>query len=195
MLGIVERLMAETPRADHRTVIVHFANSTEDQVARIARLGAIISANPYYPVGFADKFSEHGLGAERADVMVRSKAALDHAVPLSFHSDLPIGPASPLNFVWCAVNRMTPSGRVAGPSERIGVHEALRAVTIEAAYSWRKESSLGSIAPGKTANFTVLEEDPYTVEPIRIKDIPVWGAVFEGAVFPAARQVGGRNIP
>ena len=68
VLGILERLMAENPRADHRTVIVHFANSTEEQIARIARLGAIVSANPYYTTGFADKYGEVGLGPPRASV-------------------------------------------------------------------------------------------------------------------------------
>jgi len=187
VLGILEKLMAENPRADHRTVIVHFANSNEEQIGRIARLGAIVSANPYYPVGFADKYGEFGLGPQRADAMVRSNSVLKNAIPLSFHSDLPIAPASPLNFIWCAVNRMTPSGRVAGPEQRIGVDDALRAVTIEAAYSWRQEDKIGSIAPGKIANFTVLEQDPYAVDPMTLKDIPVWGTVFEGALYPVAQ--------
>ena len=187
VLAILEKLMAENPRPDHRSVIVHFANSTEEQVGRIARLGAIVSANPYYPVGFADKFGTFGLGAERADAMVRSASVLKRGVPLSFHSDLPMGPASPLNFLWCAVNRVTPSGRVAGPDQRISVDAALRAITIDAAYSWRQEARLGSIAPGKIANFTVLDEDPYAVEPLRLKDIAVWGTVFEGAVYPVTR--------
>ena len=186
VLGILEKLTAENPRADHRSTIVHFANSSEEQVARIARLGAIVSANPYYPVGFADKYGEFGLGPARADVMVRSASVLKHGVPLSFHSDLPMGPASPLNFLWCAVNRVTPSGRIAGPEQRIDVDAALRAVTIEAAYSWRQEDRIGSIAPGKIANFTVLAEDPYAVDPMKLKDIAVWGTVFEGGVFPVA---------
>ena len=176
----------EPRRADHRSVIVHFACSTEEQVARIARLGAIVSANPYYTVGFADKYAEFGLGPQRADAMVRSASVLKRHIPLSFHSDLPMGPSAPLNFVWCAVNRVTPSGRVAGPEQRIGVEDALRAVTIEAAYSWRKENELGSIAPGKIANFTVLEQDPLAVEPMKLNDIPIWGTVFEGRVFPIA---------
>lgn len=48
---------------------------------------------------------------------------------------------------------------------------------IEAAYSWRQEDRIGSIAPGKIANFTVLEEDPYAVDPMKLEDIPVWGTV------------------
>ena len=66
------------------------------------------------------------------------------------------------------------------------MHDALRAVTIEAAYSWRMEDELGSITPGKLANFTVLAEDPYTVEPLRLKDIAILGNVYEGRWFPVS---------
>lgn len=184
VLDVLERRMSENPRADHRTVIVHFANSTEEQIGRIARLGAIVSANPYYTVGFADKFGQVGLGQPRADLMVRSGSVLKHHIPLSFHSDLPMGPGEPLYLAWSAVNRTTPSGRTAASEQRIGVDDALRAVTIEAAYSWRREHELGSIAPGKIANFTVLEQDPYAIDPMRLKDIPIWGTVFEGRLFP-----------
>jgi predicted amidohydrolase YtcJ len=187
LLNILEKLMAENPRADHRTVIVHFANSTEEQIGRIARLGAIVSANPYYPVGFADKYSETGLGPERANAMVRANSVRKHAIPLSYHSDLPMGPAAPLALASYGVNRVTHSGRVAGPEQRIDVDAALRAVTIEAAYSWRQEDLIGSIAPGKIANFTVLGEDPYAVDPSKLKDIPVWGTVFEGEVHPVPK--------
>ena len=184
VLDMLERRMRENPRAGHRSVIVHFATSDEEQIARIARLGAIVSANPYYTVGFADKYGEFGLGPKRADTMVRSASVLKRHIPLSFHSDLPMGPSAPLHFIWCAVNRVTPSGRVAGPDERISVEDALRAVTIEAAYSWQKENELGSICPGKLANFTVLDQDPLAVEPTKLNDIPIWGTVFEGKIFP-----------
>ena len=188
LLGILERRMRENPRANHRTVIVHFANSTEEQIVRIAQLGAIVSANPYYPVGFADKYGAVGLGPQRADTMVRSGSVVKRHIPLSFHSDLPMAPSDPLFLAWCAVNRVTTSGRVAAPEQRISIEDALRAVTIEAAYSWQKEHELGSIAPGKIANFTVLEQNPLTVEPMKLKDVPIWGTVFEGRLFPLAKK-------
>ena len=184
LLDIIERCMIATPRSDHRSVIVHFANSTEEQVDRLARLGCIVSANPYYPVGFADRYGTFGLGPERADTMVRNASVLARGVPLAFHSDLPMAPAEPLALMSFAVNRITESGRVAAPEQRIRVHDALRAVTIDAAYSWRLEHELGSIAPGKSATFTVLGEDPYDVDPTRLRDIPVIGSVFEGRWFP-----------
>jgi predicted amidohydrolase YtcJ len=184
VLNILEKLMRDSPRPDARSVIVHFANSTEEQIARIARLGAIVSANPYYPVGFADKYSEVGLGPERANSMVRSASVVNRDIPYSFHSDLPMGPAAPLYLAWCGINRITNEGHIAGPEQRIPVDAGLRAITIEAAYSWRRENTLGSIAPGKIANFTVLEQDPYAVAPEDLKDIPIWGTVFEGQLFP-----------
>ena len=184
VLNVLEKLMRDSPRPDSRSVIVHFANSTEEQIARIARLGAIVSANPYYAVGFADKYSEVGLGPERANLMVRSASVVNRGIPYSFHSDLPMGPAAPLYLAWCGINRITNDGHVSGPEQRISVNAGLRAITIEAAYSWRRENTLGSIAPGKIANFTVLEQDPYAVAPENLKDIPIWGTVFEGLLFP-----------
>lgn len=185
VLDTVEECMTEHPRTDHRTVIVHFANSSEEQVDRIARLGAVVSANPYYPVGFADRYAAHGLGADRADVMVRAESVLRRGIPLSLHSDLPMAPAAPLMLAWCAVNRQTPSGRTVAPEQRISVHDALRAITIEAAYSWRLEDELGSITPGKLANFTILADDPYAVDPLALKDLPILGTVYEGRWFPS----------
>ncbi|HBO2549581.1 TPA: amidohydrolase [Pseudomonas aeruginosa] len=197
VLDMLERRMRENPRLDHRTVIVHFPNSTEKQVERIARLGAIVSANPYYPVGFANKFAQYSTGPERAHAMARNASVIKHGIPLSFHSDLPVAYADPLFLAWSAVNRQTNEGNVVAPEQRIDVQDAMRAITIEGAYSWRKEKELGSIAPGKIANFTVLEQSPYQVEPLALRDIPVWGTVFEGRVFPntvKAKAVAARDV-
>jgi predicted amidohydrolase YtcJ len=185
VLDTIAECMAEHPRSDHRTVVVHFANSSEEQVDRIAALGCIVSANSYYPVGFADQYTAHGLGSERADSMVRAASVLRRGIPLSLHSDLPMGPAAPLALASFAINRRTPAGRVAGPAQRISVHDALRAITIEAAYSWRMENQLGSITPGKEATFTVLAEDPYAVDPAGLGDIAILGTVYRGRWFPA----------
>ena len=92
-------------------------------------------------------------------------------------------PSDPMLMASFAVNRTTPSGRVAGPDKRIGVHDALRAVTIEAAYSWRREHELGSIEVGKIANLTALDSDPYDCDPKLIGNIPIRTTMFEGRIF------------
>ena len=86
VLDVLERRMRENPRAGHRSVVVHFATSTEEQIARIARLGAIVSANPYYTVGFADKYGEFGLGPKTRGHYgaIRVGAEAPHSVVLPF---------------------------------------------------------------------------------------------------------------
>lgn len=184
VLDTLEANLRRRPRFDHRTTIVHFAVSAKDQVDRIKRLGCIVSGNPYYVTALADNYSKVGLGAERADQMVRMGDVERAGIPFSYHSDMPMAPSDPLFLMWCGVNRVTVSGRVAGENQRVSREGALRAVTLDAAYSLRMENEIGSIVPGKRANFTILDDNPLTCEPIEIKDIPVWGTVHEGTPIP-----------
>ncbi|NTW41589.1 MAG: amidohydrolase [Cellulomonadaceae bacterium] len=184
ILDCLEANMERNPRTDHRTTVVHFGFSTVEQVERIARLGAIVSANPYYLTALADRYSEDGIGHDRSDAIVRLADVRHAGVSLSLHSDMPMAPAQPLFLMWCAVNRTTFSGRVARPDLRISSEDALRAVTIDAAYSIRLEREVGSLEPGKRANVTVLEENPLTVAPALLKDIAIWGTILEGRVQP-----------
>lgn len=184
VLDQLELNMRRHPRSDHRTVIVHFAVSTPEQVARIKRLGAIVSGNTYYPVALADNYRANGLDPERADSMVRMGDVEKAEISYSFHSDMPMAPGQPLLLMWAAVNRITNDGNVRAPEQRVSREGALRAVTIDAAYSLQLEKEVGSIAPGKLANFTILGDNPLTCDPIQIKDIAVWGTVHEGRMLP-----------
>ncbi len=154
VLNTLEANLRRNPRYDHRTVLVHFAVSSPDQVARIKALGAIVSGNPYYVTALADQYGKVGLGPERADEMVRLGDLSRAGIPWSLHSDMPMAPGDPLFLMWCAVNRLTTSGRVAAPPQRVTAEDALRGVTIEAAYSLKLEDEIGTIVPGKRANFT-----------------------------------------
>ena len=185
VLGALEANLRRNPRYDHRTVLVHFAVSGQDQVARIRQLGAIVSGNPYYVAALADQYAKVGLGPERADEMVRLGDLDRDGIRWSLHSDMPMAPADPLFLMWCAVNRLTASGRVAAPEQRVTVEEALRGVTIEAAYSLKLEDEVGTISPGKRANLTILSENPLAADPAKLRDISVWGTVMEGRVLPA----------
>jgi predicted amidohydrolase YtcJ len=187
VLDTLEANLRRNPRYDHRTVLVHFAVSSKDQVARIKALGAIVSGNPYYVAALADQYGKVGLGPERADEMVRLGDLTRAGIAWSLHSDMPMAPADPLFLMWCAVNRLTTSGRVAAPDQRISVEQALRGVTIEAAHSLKLEDEIGTISPGKCASFTILGDNPLSVDAARIREIPVWGTVMEGRVLPASQ--------
>lgn len=183
---VIETLAANmkaAPRLDHRFTVVHFAVSTDAQVKRLAELGAIISANPYYVSALADKYSKIGLGPERADSMARLGSAVRNNISISLHSDMPMAPADPLFLASCAVNRRTVSGRTADASQQITAMKALRAVTIEAAYSLGLEDEIGSIKVGKSADFTILDANPLAGDPEKLADVRVVGTVFGGKVF------------
>lgn len=187
VLDTLETNLRRNPRYDHRTVLVHFAVSGADQVARIKSLGAIVSGNPYYVAALADQYGKVGLGPERADDMVRLGDLTRAGIPWSLHSDMPMAPADPLFLMWCAVNRLTTSGRVAGPEQRVTVEAALRGVTIEAAYALKLEDEIGTISPGKRANLTIVDANPLSVDAMEIRNIGVWGTVMEGRVLPAGK--------
>ncbi|MCP4323608.1 MAG: amidohydrolase [Alteromonadales bacterium] len=184
IIALLKRRQKEFPRDDHRTTIVHFANSTVDQIQELADLGVIVSANPYYVTGFGERFSEVGLGAERAHAMARLGPVEKAGISVSLHSDMPIAPSDPLYLVWSAVTRKSSTGNPLRPDLAMSLEGALRAITIDAAYSWRMEDTLGSITTGKVANFTILAEDPYQVELDHLKDIEIEATVFEGKLYP-----------
>lgn len=185
-LAIIEKLQAERPRtAQPHTVLHHFGYATPEQTKRIARLGIWVSANPYYLWALGEKYAEIGLGPERAHHMVRLGSLEAHGVPISLHSDFTMAPAAPLLLAGIAASRVTESGRVLGPSEKVSVATALEGITIEAARAIRQGDRIGSIEVGKEADFSVLEANPFEVDPSRWHDLGIWGTVSNGRVIPS----------
>ena len=88
--------------------------------------------------------------------------------------------------MWCAANRVTAAGRVLGPKERVSAYDALRMMTVNAAYLLHRDHEIGSIRVGKRADLTVLGDDPLAIDPMAIKDIPVQATILGGRVFPVA---------
>ncbi len=183
-LDILQELLEDHPRYDHRYCLEHFGYSAPDQVDRVAALGATVSANGYYVYFWGDRYSESGLGPDRAGGIIRLGSLVKKGVRVSLHADTPMAPAKPLLAVWAVVTRRTAGGQILGSEEALTLDQALRAITIDAAYARGMEHQIGSISAGKKADFTILEHDPYAVPVDEIKDIPIWGTVFEGTVYP-----------
>jgi predicted amidohydrolase YtcJ len=183
-IELLRALQNEHARPDHRFTLEHFAYSTEDQSRQLKALGAVVSANPYYHYILSDIYSEQWLGPDRGSQMVRLGSLERLGVPFALHSDSPMAPLSPLTLAYNATNRVTINGNLSGPKERISLDAAMRAITIDAAWIMGWENEIGSIRAGKRADFTVLESDPYQVGARGLRDMAVWGTVFEGEVHP-----------
>ena len=184
LLATLEKNLANNPRADHRTTVVHFGYSAKDQLKKMKELGVIVSANPYYVTALSDLYSRKGVGYERSQEMVRLGDALKAGIKIALHSDMPMAPASPLMLMHAAVNRDNFAGKIAGPNQRISTIEALKAVTINAAYVMRLEKMYGSIEVGKFANFTILDRNPLTIKSNEIKNIKILGTILKGDLLP-----------
>ena len=161
------------PREDARHRIEHCQMAREDQLDEMKELGI----SPSFFVGHAyywgDRHRDIFMGPERAARLSPLKSAVDRGIRFTVHDDTPVTPVKPLQLVWDAVNRITTSGKVLGPEQRITPREALRAVTIDAAWQNHEEHLKGSIEVGKLADFVVLEENPLSVAPEHIRDIRV----------------------
>lgn len=188
VLDTLEKLEDDKPRADHRFTLEHYGYANDGTSRRIAKLGAQVSANPFYLYDLGDKYAEIGLGYDRAARIAPIGGLVRRGVPVALHSDFAMAPAAPLVLAWTAIERKTLSGKVFGAEERLTLDQAMRAITIDAAYILHLEDRLGSVEAGKLADFSVLEQDPYQVGGSNLKDIKVWGTVFEGQVFPAKKK-------
>lgn len=170
---------------DHRYTLQHCQMAGEAQFRRIRSLGLCTNLFANHTFYWGDEHYTQTVGPERAERMNACASALRHGVPLAIHSDAPVTPLGPLFTAWCAVNRLTSSGRLLGAEQRISVDDALFAITSGAAYTLKLDDQIGSIEAGKQADFCVLEEDPTDVAPENLRDVPVWGTVLAGQVFQA----------
>lgn len=187
-LGIQEMIDMVAPLKkekdfDHRFTLHHMAYFTSDQAEQMKALKMEASVNPYYLWALSDKYSEEGLGEERATHLVRTKSLLDNDIPVSFHSDFSMAPLSPLTLAWVAVNRVTSGGKHVSQNQRISVYEGLKAITIDAARTLNLEHEIGSIAKGKRANFVILEQNPFLINPMKLKDIIIHSTIHNGNEF------------
>jgi len=179
-LDALQATLAKHPRADHRHTLQHCQMADEALLRRMAALGVCANLFTNHLYYWGDAHHDQTMGPDRAHRLNPCASALRLGVPLAIHSDAPITPLAPLFTAWCAVNRVTSSGRVLGADERIGVADALRTITLGAAYTLGLDRDIGSIDIGKRADFCVLDDDPTAVEPMALKDLRVAGTVLGG---------------
>ena len=184
LLAIIDRAKIKTPTSTSQIILEHYGYARPDQHQRVAAAGIWVSNNPYYYTELSGPYSKVGLGPARA-AKISSVGSLEKLkVPLSFHSDYFMAPAEPLVLAWSAINRINSNGDVLSPEEKVSVFTGLKAITIEAAKSIKMEKEIGTIAVGKNADFVLLAENPFKIDPAKIKDIKIFGTIFEGKEFP-----------
>ncbi|MFK7861541.1 MAG: amidohydrolase [Granulosicoccus sp.] len=185
VLDTLQAALKKYPNNHHRFTIQHGQLVSAAQYRRMASLNMCVNHFANHHFYWGDEHYRLTVGPERALRMNACRTALDNGIPLAIHSDAPVTPLSPLFTAWCAVNRLTSSGRTQGEHEKITIGEALYAITLGAAYTLDLDDEIGSIEVGKHADFAVLDDDPTSVSAESLKDISVWGTVQGGRIFSA----------
>ncbi|MCF8166319.1 MAG: amidohydrolase, partial [Rhodoferax sp.] len=174
-LNVFAKLVTKPADAKTRLRIEHFTVPTEAQIDKAAKLGVV----PGFTIGHTDywgeAFHDHLLGAERADRIDPSASLIKRGMRFAYHSDSPVSPIHPLKYASEGAARLwqVSPQKVLNPSQKISINNALKAVTIDAAYQLKMDDKIGSIQEGKYADFAIVNQNPMKVDAYKIRDIEV----------------------
>ena len=164
---------------NYRAVLVHSQIIREEQYTSMSNLNIIPSifvAHVYY---WGDTHIAN-LGMDRASQISASKTALNNNLAFTYHQDTPVIKPNMIETVWCAVNRITRDGVLLGENQKVTPYNALKAITVNAAYQNKEENLKGTIEEGKLADLVILSDNPIKCDPMDIKNIEVMETIKEG---------------
>jgi predicted amidohydrolase YtcJ len=171
-----ETRAALRPRIEHAQVV------DPDDIARFAALGVIASMQPTHATSDMP-WAEARLGPSRLRGAYAWRRFLAADVSVAFGSDFPVERVEPLHGLYAALTRQDADGHPEGgwlPDQRLGFAEALAGFTLAAAHAGHAEDELGSLEPGKRADFVVLSADPYTLKPRGLLALTVRSTWLDG---------------
>ena len=167
---------------EQRFVLEHAGLFSPRQVAKAAALEAVISAASHY-VYYLGEAYQGPLGPERGEWILPLASLSESGVAVTLHSDAPLAPPLPMRAASVHMLRSTREGTVLTAHEKLSAQEAMEAITIDAAYALGLETKIGSLAPDKLADFTILDANPLELPGEAWPDIRVWGVVIGGEKY------------
>lgn len=190
LLNLSEKLEKESGKKDRRFRIEHAQHILPADIPRFKTQNIIASVQPYHAIDDG-KWAEKVIGHERAKTTYAFRSLLDVGTKLAFGSDWFVAPADPLIGIYAAVTRRTlddknPNGWI--PEQKVTTEEALKAYTIDAAYSTFEDNIKGSLKKGKLADYVILEKDITKLDPVQIQSVKILSTVVGGKeVFKAEK--------
>ncbi len=175
-----EKVVAENGITEtYRPVMIHAQLVQKQELQRMKALSMIPSffvAHTYY---WGDIHLAN-FGTERGGRISPVQDAIESGLYYTFHQDTPVLPPDVMKTISCAVNRVTRNGVRLDQTQAISVMDALKAVTLYAAYQYGEEAEKGSLRTGKKANLVILNQNPLTVPKQDLENIQVLGTIVDG---------------
>jgi predicted amidohydrolase YtcJ len=173
ILDLYQRLEDENGPADRRLRIEHAQHLRPEDISRFAQLHVVASVQPYHCIDDG-RWAETRIGHQRAMTTYAFRSLLDAGTVLAFGSDWFVAPIDPLAGIYAATTRRTLDGKNPNgwiPEQKISVKQAVHAYTVGSAYAESQDDIKGSLAPGKLADFTVLSDDIFHLDPVQIEQV------------------------
>ncbi|MFC3030985.1 amidohydrolase [Pseudoalteromonas fenneropenaei] len=174
-INVYETALNGQSGLDKRHRIEHCSLLTDDNAKRMTKLGL----SPSFLIGHVGYWGyafDEVIFKEKAQLLDRCQTMLELGARITLHSDLSVTPLGPLRMMEQAVTRVmeqSPTQAVLNEREVLTKEQALRAITYDAAWQCHIDQWVGSLEPGKLADFVILAKDPVAVESNLIRDIPV----------------------
>ncbi len=180
LIRTIDQAVETYGQGDRRPVMIHAQTARFDQLDKMKELGIIPSFFSMHTFYWGDWHRDQTLGKERAWKISPTATALEKGMLFTEHHDAPVALPSSIMILHTTVNRVSRSGAIIGPEERISPYEALSSITKWAAYQYFEEDTKGTLQPGKLADLVILDRNPLKVDPMEIKDITVLETIKEG---------------
>jgi hypothetical protein len=179
-LEAIDYVQSVYPRQDHRHRIEHCQLPSQKQLTRMKDLGIYPNFFVSHIYFWGDVHVNHTLGAERAANMNPLAWAEQQNITFTLHSDAPVTLPNAIQVLWIATNRKTRSGKSLGPEQCITPLAAIKAMTLDAAFTLHEDHRLGSIEVGKLGDFAVLDKNPLDIPVSDLNKIKVVTTILGG---------------
>jgi predicted amidohydrolase YtcJ len=184
ILDVFDKTTQANGIKDRRFTIEHAQHLRQEDIKRFGAQKVVASMQPFHIIDDG-RWAWKRLDEKRLRGTYAFRSILDSGGVLAFGSDSPVAPLNPLLGVYAAVTRRTlddknPNGWV--PEQKISVEETIRAFTWGSAYAEFQENVKGTIAVGKLADFVMISDDIFTIDPTKIRDAKVVLTVVDGKI-------------
>ncbi len=175
----INKASAKYGNNDRRTILIHGQLIRMDQLDSLKKYDMVGSFFPMHTFYWGDWYKQI-IGPDQAQKISPIKSAMNKGIRVTSHTDAPVALPNLMMIMYTTVNRVSRSGTVMGPDERLTPYEALKSITLWGAEQFFEEKKKGSLVAGKLADMVVLDKNPLKVDPMTLKDIIVLETIKEG---------------